>query len=230
MPELLARADDAGTSVPRPARLEGRHRRPPRRGVVLLRVVLAVVAVTAGTVALVDGGGQDPGPPPAAVADAPPAPVLLTRPVAAAVVAPVRVSAPAIDLDTDLVDIGVDAAGALVPPADYAQAGWFSAGPAPGDVGPAVLAGHVDNKSGPAVFFRLEELVPGDQVVVTRSDGRPVPFTVTEVAAYPKTAFPTAQVYGPTAGAELRLITCGGTFDRSRRSYTDNVVVYAVAA
>ena len=227
VPDVLARAVDGGPVTVRPARVEGRHRRPPRRGVTALRVVLAAVAVAAGTVAVVSGPGDEPAPP--VVAEAPPAPVVLTSPVAAAVAAPVQVTIPAIDLDTDLVGIGVDAAGALVPPADYGQAGWFSAGPAPGDVGPAVLAGHVDDKSGPAVFFRLEELVPGDQVVVTRSDGQQVTFGVTQVAAYPKTAFPTTEVYGPTTGAELRLITCGGTFDRSRRSYTDNVVVYASA-
>jgi sortase (surface protein transpeptidase) len=132
-------------------------------------------------------------------------------------------------VDTPLTQIGVDATGALVPPADFSQAGWFAAGPAPGEVGPAVLAGHVDNRSGPAVFFRLEDLTPGDEVLVTRSDGQTVPFTVTRVASWPKSAFGTAEVYGPTPGAELRLITCGGTFDRSRRSYTDNVVVFAKA-
>jgi hypothetical protein len=227
VPEMLARTADGGP----PARAGGRHRRPPRQGVTALRAALAAVAVAAGTVAVVSGTDGDPAPAVAAVAaEAPPAPVVLTSPVDDAVAAPVQVTIPAIGLDTDLVDIGVDAAGALVPPADYGQAGWFSAGPAPGDVGPAVLAGHVDSKAGPAVFFRLEELGPGDQVVVTRSDGQQVPFTVTRVAAYPKTAFPTAEVYGPTTGAELRLITCGGTFDRSRRSYTDNVVVYASAS
>ena len=230
VPVVPARAADARTVAGRAGRVEGRHRRPPRRGVTALRVGLAAVAVAAGTVALVSapGGAGQPAPP--VVAEAPPAPVVLTDPVASVGAAPVRVSAPAIDLDTDLVGIGVDAAGALVPPSDFHQAGWFSAGPAPGDVGPAVLAGHVDDRSGPAVFFRLEDLAAGDQVTVTRSDGRQVPFTVTSVAAYPKTAFPTADVYGPTTDAELRLITCGGTFDHSRRSYTDNVVVYARAA
>jgi LPXTG-site transpeptidase (sortase) family protein len=116
-----------------------------------------------------------------------------------------------------------------VPPTDFAQAGWFAAGPVPGDVGPAVIAGHVDSRTGPAVFFRLEELSPGDTVLVTRSDGRDVEFRVTEVARYPKDDFATEEVYGPTTGAELRLITCGGTFDPSRRSYEDNVVVYAHA-
>jgi sortase (surface protein transpeptidase) len=160
---------------------------------------------------------------------APPAPVVLDSPATGPVVPPARLSVPAIGVDTPLTQIGVDAAGALVPPADFGVAGWFAAGPAPGDVGPAVLAGHVDNRSGPAVFFRLEDLAPGDEVLVTRSDGQTVRFTVTRVAAYPKSAFATAEVYGPTPGPELRLITCGGTFDHSRRSYTDNVVVYAKA-
>jgi LPXTG-site transpeptidase (sortase) family protein len=134
-----------------------------------------------------------------------------------------------IDVQSSLTDLGVDDAGALVPPGDFAQAGWFAAGPVPGDVGPAVIAGHVDSRTGPAVFFRLEELTVGDTVQVTRSDGRDVGFRVTRVAQYPKTDFATEEVYGPTTGPELRLITCGGTFDSSRRSYRDNVVVYAVA-
>jgi sortase (surface protein transpeptidase) len=92
-----------------------------------------------------------------------------------------------------------------------------------------VLAGHVDDRTGPAVFYRLQDLAAGDRVVVTDGDGQAHAFTVTRVAAYPKSDFATAEVYGPTPGAELRLITCGGTFDRSRRSYTDNVVVYARA-
>jgi hypothetical protein len=231
VPELLARATAGPAVAVHPTGSEGRHRRPPRRGATALRVGLAAVAVAAGTVAVVagTGGAGEPVAPVVVAAEAPPAPVLLTQAVAT-VVAPVQVTIPAIGLDTDLVGIGVDAAGALVPPADFHQAGWFSAGPAPGDVGPAVLAGHVDDRSGPAVFYRLEDLTAGDQVTVTRSDGRQVLFTVTAVAAYPKTAFPTQEVYGPTSGAELRLITCGGTFDHSRRSYTDNVVVYAVAS
>jgi sortase (surface protein transpeptidase) len=193
----------------------------------VLRWALAVVVVSAGTVALLSPG-PPPDAPPAAVAG-PPAPVVVdTTPAAAEVAAPVRVTIPAIDVDSPLAGIGVDAAGALVPPADPDVAGWFTAGPAPGEPGPAVLAGHVDDRTGPAVFFRLEELSPGDAVVVTGADGRPVGFTVTRVASWPKDGFGTAEVYGPTAGAELRLITCGGAFDRTRRSYTDNVVVFAV--
>jgi sortase (surface protein transpeptidase) len=185
--------------------------------------------VAAGTCALVAPPG-DPGTPAAASTQgSPPGAVLQRGPADPADATPVRVTIPVIDVQSSLTDLGVDDAGALVPPGDFAQAGWFAAGPVPGDVGPAVIAGHVDSRTGPAVFFRLEELTVGDTVQVTRSDGRDVGFRVTRVAQYPKTDFATEEVYGPTTGPELRLITCGGTFDSSRRSYRDNVVVYAVA-
>ncbi|WP_246080903.1 class F sortase [Modestobacter altitudinis] len=211
---------------PLPGRTAGRHHRRSRRSLTGLRWSLVVVAVTAVALAL-----SAPGAPSssarAPVGTDPPAPVVVAAPAARTVAAPVRVTIPAIGVDSALTGIGVDATGALVPPADYSQAGWFTAGPVPGEVGPAVLAGHVDDRSGPAVFSRLEDLAPGDRVVVTDGDGQAHTFRVTRVAAYPKTDFATAEVYGPTAGPELRLITCGGAFDRSRRSYTDNVVVYA---
>ncbi|GAB3362271.1 class F sortase [Modestobacter lapidis] len=193
-----------------------------------MRWGLAAVAISAGTLALTSPGA--PGlPAVASTPGSPPAPVLLRGPTAPAGATPVRVSIPAISVESSLADLGVDDAGALVPPADFDRAGWFAAGPVPGDVGPAVIAGHVDSRTGPAVFFRLEELTVGDTVQVTRSDGRDVGFRVTRVAQYPKADFATAEVYGPTTGPELRLITCGGTFDPGRRSYRDNVVVYAVA-
>jgi hypothetical protein len=140
---------------------------------------------------------------------------------------PVRVRMPSIGVDSALARLGLDASGALVPPADFAEAGWFAAGTAPGDVGPAVLAGHVDSRTGPAVFYRLREIGVGDEVLVDRADGTTVRFAVTALGRYPKAAFPTAEVYGPTPDAQLRLITCGGDFDRDARSYRDNVVVYA---
>ena len=95
-------------------------------------------------------------------------------------------------------------------------------------MGPAVIAGHVDSKTSPAVFFRLRELRQGAIVEVTRA-GAQIKFKVLEVRKYPKAQFPTDDVYGPTPNAQLRLITCGGDFDRNRRSYVDNIVVYAVA-
>ena len=144
--------------------------------------------------------------------------------------APIRVRVPAVDVDSRLVRLGVDEDRVLVPPADFGRAGWFAEGPAPGATGPAVIAGHVDSYEGPAVFFRLADLAPGDEILVDRADGSTARFEVRSVDRYPKDAFPTEEVYGPTPLAELRLITCGGEFDPDERSYRDNVVVSAVLA
>jgi hypothetical protein len=141
--------------------------------------------------------------------------------------APTRLKVKAIGLDTSLEILRLGKDGELDPPKDFAKAGWYAAGTAPGDQGPAVIAGHVDNKQGPAVFYRLRELQAGDRIEVVRG-GKTVVFTVTSTAWYPKTAFPTAKVYGPTPDRQLRLITCGGVFDHRLRSYKDNLVVYAV--
>ncbi|BCJ54827.1 class F sortase [Actinoplanes sp. NBRC 14428] len=141
---------------------------------------------------------------------------------------PTRLRVAAAGIDTALEKLHLGAGGELVPPEGDDRAGWYADGTAPGDVGPAVLAGHVDSRSGPAVFYRLRELGAGDRIEVTRG-GRRITFTVTSTAWYPKKAFPTARVYGPTPDPQLRLITCGGVFDRSLRSYRDNLVVYAVA-
>jgi hypothetical protein len=140
---------------------------------------------------------------------------------------PTRLRVPAIGVDAGLESLRIGGDGELVPPGDYSRAGWYADGTAPGDVGPAVIAGHVDSKRGPAIFFRLRELGAGDVIEVTRG-GRVARFTVVSTAWYPKSAFPTEAVYGPTPDRQLRLITCGGTFDRSLRSYRDNLVVYAV--
>ena len=153
--------------------------------------------------------------------------VALSAAAAALVPAPVRLQVPSVGLDTRLTGIDLDAAGALVPPSDDTVAGWYRSGPAPGEMGPSVLTGHVDSVAGPAVFFRLRDVAVGDPVSVTRTDGTTVRFTVTRVARFPKDAFPTSEVYAPTPGPELRLITCGGAFDRTARSYLDDVVVYA---
>jgi hypothetical protein len=132
-------------------------------------------------------------------------------------------------IESDLIGLRMGADGALAVPQDPGQVGWHRAGTAPGDIGPAVLVGHVDSYEGPAVFFRLAELQPGDRVSVARTDGSAVAFEVYALETVPKNGFPSDRVYGPTEGPELRLITCGGGFDRETRSYTDNVVVYARA-
>ena len=112
-------------------------------------------------------------------------------------------------------------------PSDYGVAGWFTGGPAPGDTGPAVIAGHVDSTKGPAIFYRLGTLQSGDAINILRADGTTARFLTDTVAHFPKRAFPTQTVFGPDPDPVLRLITCGGRFDRARRSYVDNVIVTA---
>jgi sortase (surface protein transpeptidase) len=112
-------------------------------------------------------------------------------------------------------------------PEDVATAGWFAGGPAPGADGPAVIAGHLDSRDGPGVFAALPRVAVGAAVQVARADGTRADFVVTAVQQVRKTAFPTNAVYGPVAGPELRLITCGGAFDHRTGHYVDNVVVYA---
>jgi hypothetical protein len=142
--------------------------------------------------------------------------------------APTRLRVAAIGVDTSLESLYLGKGGALTPPKNFAKAGWYADGTAPGDQGPAVIAGHVDSQRGPAVFYKLREIQTGDEIEVIRG-GKSVRFTVVSTAWYPKTKFPTDQVYGPTPDRQLRLITCGGVFDHRLRSYKDNLVVYAVA-
>jgi sortase (surface protein transpeptidase) len=140
---------------------------------------------------------------------------------------PVRLSIPAIGMTTALVRLGRERDGSMQVPDDFARAGWFAEGPSPGQVGPAVIAGHVDSRTGPAVFFRLRELRPGDTVQVELADGARLKFVVEQARSFPKATFPTAEVFGPAPWAALRLVTCGGDFDRARGSYRDNLVVFA---
>lgn len=135
---------------------------------------------------------------------------------------------PKIDLHTEkLLRLGLTENGALEVPSDAHTAGWYVRSPVPGRAGPAVIAGHVDSTTGPGVFYRLGALRRGDEVTVDRTDGQRVHFTVYAVAAYPKTDFPTEEVYGETTRPELRLITCGGDFDSTAGHYRSNVVVFA---
>ncbi|WP_343447754.1 class F sortase [Micromonospora schwarzwaldensis] len=144
---------------------------------------------------------------------------------------PLRVVIPRIGVDAEIVAVATDDGGALeVPPLEHPEvAGWYRPGPAPGQAGNAVLVGHVDSTRGPAVFFDLGRLRPGDTVRVLRADGRTAAFTVDGVGAYPKSRFPTERVYGGGAAPRLRLITCGGRFDPRTGSYPDNIVVFATA-
>lgn len=148
-------------------------------------------------------------------------------PVSAGTV-PLGLSIPGLDVATGpLIPLGVDAAGAMEVPPDATGTGWYRYSPQPGDTGPAVVAAHVDYDGVPGVFARLGELRPGDPVTVRRADGTDVTFTVYRVDLYPKSDFPSSDVYGNTPGPELRLITCGGTYDPVTGHYRDNVVAYA---
>ena len=141
---------------------------------------------------------------------------------------PVWVSIPAIGIKkTKLIHLGLTKSGALQVPHSTTVAGWFTGGPRPGATGSAVIAGHVDSKTGPGIFFWLRALKPGDKIYVGRADGTMAVFTVTRVHRYAKDKFPTEAVYGAVPDPELRLITCGGIFDRSLGSYLSNVVVFA---
>ncbi|HVV13145.1 MAG TPA: class F sortase [Amycolatopsis sp.] len=135
-----------------------------------------------------------------------------------------------IDAHSTLVPLGLNADNTIqVPPVSRPlEAGWYQYGPTPGEVGPAVILGHVDGNKQKGIFWRLKELAAGDEVVVSRKDGSVARFKVTKVEQIDKDVFPTDAVYGDTADPELRLITCGGSFDRSAHSYRDNIIVYAV--
>jgi sortase (surface protein transpeptidase) len=145
---------------------------------------------------------------------------------AARVAPPVELIIPAIGVKTRLIRLGI-VDGALQVPSTTAVAGWFTGSPRPGAIGSSVIAGHIDSVAGPGVFFRLRLLRAGNRVYVREADGKVAVFRVTERHMYLKTRFPTATVYGPVPNAQLRLITCGGTFDYATGHYLSNVVVYA---
>ncbi len=140
---------------------------------------------------------------------------------------PVWLTIPAIGVKAPIINLGLNRNGTLQVPSTTTVAGWYTGSPRPGATGSAVIAGHVDSRTGPGIFFWLRKMRPGERIYVRRADGTLAVFTVTAVRIYTKSNFPTAMVYGPVPDAELRLITCGGTFDYARGTYLSNVVVYA---
>jgi sortase (surface protein transpeptidase) len=158
-----------------------------------------------------------------------PEPVPDTQAAPPAAVEPASVEVPRLGISSSLVPLGLNPDGTIAVPSldEPLQASWYSEGPAPGEVGPAVVLGHVDAHGEPGIFHRLREAAEGDEITIGRADGSALRFVVTRVAQVAKAEFPTAEVYGPTAEPELRLITCGGSFDRSAGHYRDNVIVFA---
>ncbi len=215
----------------------GSHRQPSRFGAVAgiamtIVGVLSFALVSTVVITLVAGAADRP----AASAPAGSAPAA-SAPVGASpaeadeqAAAPVRVRIPAIDIDAAVGPLLVDENGVLPPPDSFEETGWWKEGPEPGEVGPAVIAGHVDSYKGPAVFFELDEIDAGDKIFVDRADGTTVVFVAQRTERHPKAEFPTEAVYGDTPNAQLRLITCGGAFNETERTYLDNVIVFATQA
>ncbi len=140
---------------------------------------------------------------------------------------PIRLRIPDIYIDTNFVQLGLADDGSIEVPKGYTEIGWYENGPTPGELGPAVVLGHVDSYKGPGVFIYLGQLTPGDYIYVDRADGTTATFRVTELERYDRDAFPTEKVYGNIDHAGLRLITCSGTFNKHSLEYNRVLVVYA---
>ena len=191
-------------------------------------LLLGAAAISVG----VRGGNHAlPAPAPSATAKRFAAPATRTPPPVATLATvrsvPTNLSVPAIGLSVSLSTLGTNADGTVQVPTDVQQPGWFRLGPSPGQVGSAVILGHVDNYAGPGVFFELRTLVAGDQVYVTLSDGDTAQFGVSSVAMYSKQQFPDQDVYASHGSSALQLVTCGGVFDHQTGSYLSNIVVYS---
>jgi LPXTG-site transpeptidase (sortase) family protein len=206
---------------------------PTRRPAALLTLAAGLVVILGGTVGLLlTRHSTPPMRPVAAGVGALPAP---TGPIVAVpqspgprpVAAPVALTIPLIGVQTNLITLGLQSNGQLQVPSTTSVAGWYTGSPRPGSVGSAIIVGHIDNTSGPGVFYRLNTLTKGDKIYVKRADGTLAEFSVTSVQTYLKDHFPTEDVYGPVPDAELRLITCGGAFDYATHHYLSNIVVYA---
>jgi sortase (surface protein transpeptidase) len=207
---------------------------PTRRSAAAIALAAGLVVVGGGaTGLLLTRHATAAVTPPPVGTDALPAPTgpIVAPPQSASpisVAAPVSLTIPIIGVDAKMITLGLEANGTLQVPSTTTVVGWYTGSPRPGAIGSAIIVGHVDNKSGPGVFFRLRQLSRGDKVYVRRADGTLAVFRVTSVQTYLKDHFPTETVYGPTPDAELRLITCGGVFDKAIGHYLSNIIVYAV--
>lgn len=141
--------------------------------------------------------------------------------------APMQISIPAINVASGFVGLRQNPDGSLAVPKRYDIAGWYEFGPAPGEIGPAIIVGHVDSWRGPAIFYRLSELRPGQLIIINRADGQRITFKVDKVAEFDQQNFPTSEVYGNIDHAGLRLITCSGNYSVLSGRYSNNTVVFA---
>lgn len=193
---------------------------------------VALILIASGCLAAGVSSRQDrlAGPevsrPPSTVGSAEPPPSIGAPPVVPRS-SPAALRIPAIGVAVPVSDLGLNLDGTVQVPTDFQKAGWFRLGPSPGEVGSAVILGHVDSYRGPAVFFRLRFLRAGDRVEVRLANGMTAHFVINTVATYLKSQFPALQVYGSHGYSALQLVTCGGEFDTRTRSYLSNVVVYS---
>ncbi|MFF5173111.1 class F sortase [Micromonospora sp. NPDC000089] len=209
------------------------QRRPPGRGP--WSVPLAVLLVLAGVFATGAGLGRTVGPFDWAAAPQQPPPTAAPKQkedTGLPPSRPVSLAIPAITVSAPVTPVGQARDGSIdVPPLDRAdETGWYDRAPTPGEAGRSIIVGHVDSKSGPAVFYELRKLKPGDRIEVTRADRRVVVFTVDSVEYFSKNSLPADRVYGTDGPAALRLITCGGQWIGGRTGYADNVIAFASLA
>jgi LPXTG-site transpeptidase (sortase) family protein len=187
-----------------------------------------VLVIGAGAAMIAIGlHGSGPPQPPRRASMTAPEPAVKVRPLSRAL--PVRIAIPRIQVDAPVEALGQNADGTVEVPALSRPnlAGWYKYGPTPGQLGAAVVLGHVDAHRQEAVFFRLGSLRRGDRIRVTRTGGSVATFAVDSVVPVPKDDFPDQSVYGKTSYAALRLVTCGGRFDRRTKHYLGNIIVYA---
>lgn len=184
-------------------------------GMSMTNISIGLVVILIGLALIVGMNSSGP-----SVSDAP-------APLAAST--PTRVIVPSISAESTLVPTGLQSDGSLeVPPlSSPMQASWFDQSPTPGEVGPSVILGHINGNGRPGIFANLSKVVAGAQVLVDRGDGQRAVFQVSKVDTIPKSSFPTDAVYNDTPNPQLRLITCGGDYDRANHNYLANVIVYA---
>ncbi|KJE24888.1 sortase family enzyme [Frankia torreyi] len=195
----------------------------------LAEPALDAVRGGSGTDVVADLPDVPPPPPPAPAGPTTGLPPVLVEQPVIVINDPARLRIRRIGIDAPITHLGLSPDGSIAVPKAWGDVGWFDRGPAPGGIGPAVLVGHYDSTTGPAVFYRLPQLVPGDRIEVAGRTGAAQAFIVDRKEDVSKAAFPSQRVYGPVTRPELRLITCGGAFDHKTKHYLNNVVVYAHA-
>jgi sortase (surface protein transpeptidase) len=227
-----AAPDRRGAAAPKRQRQRHRRLRPVSKRSAAAVLLCGLLAVGTGACGLVIASQSGHGALPVGRPTLVPVPPGRAAPVpqpsdGEAVARPASLIIPSIGVRTRLVRLGLTSSGALQVPASTAVAGWYTFSPRPGGIGSSIIAGHIDSRVGPGVFYQLRLLRQGARVYVRRADGSLAVFRVTAKHSYLKAHFPTADVYGPTPTPQLRLITCGGTFDPATGHYLSNVIVFA---